>query len=69
MKIEDFAGQLERGLRKYVLTIREVCEIWGIHLSTYQKWVRTSPEFAKAHEKGQEDSLEIAKKMIIIRNY
>ena len=51
-----YCKQLKRGLRIEGLSIPEVCQIWGICRTTYNKWVEQYPEFKEAHDHGQRDN-------------
>lgn len=50
-----YARQLMKGLRNDGMSIEEVCQLWSICRTTYNRWVDVHPEFKDAHEYGERD--------------
>ena len=52
----EFAHQLMSGIRyKQGLSVVELCHKWRISRSTFNDWIESIPEFAKAYELSKSD--------------
>lgn len=50
-----FAKELKKGMRRDGLTIDEVCQIWNIPCSAYERYIKDEPDFSDAHDIGERD--------------
>lgn len=52
---KKYTKELLNGLRSDGKSVEEVCTKWNITRTTYYAWIKEFPEFAHAHEIGEQD--------------